>query len=140
MKGRVMGIDFGLKRLGVALTDPTQLLVRGWGTLHHGPEEALPHLQKIAEEERVVEVVVGLPTRSSGIPGTLEPQIKAWANKLQNLLQLPLHFQEEGYSSQMAGAHLRQSGAKAKQRKKKGEVDRIAACIILQNWLDEKEA
>lgn len=136
VKGRVMAMDWGAVRIGVALCDPTRTVVRGWGTIDQNKSDPFPILKNIVAEEKVVELVLGLPERADGSPGTHDKPIREFGDQLIQLLSLPLHFQEESFTSQRASAMMVQSGFKKKKRREKGHTDRIAACFILQDWLD----
>jgi len=131
-----MALDWGASRTGIALCDPTRTLVRGWGTLDTRDKNFLNKILEVIEFERVNELVIGLPLRTQGEPGTHEREIKNFSEALSAASHLPLHFQDEAYSSSRAQALMRETGMKSKKRRQKSQVDRIAACIILQDWLD----
>ncbi len=145
--GPVLGLDFGERRIGVAISDPERLVATGLATLdaRKHPDPFKPIGTFIAER-RVSEIVVGYPLRTDGTakPGDKTEAVDAFVAELKTRFGLPVHLEDEAYTSALASQSLR--GRKAARRPKsprdwarrKGEIDRVAACFILQDWLDSR--
>lgn len=138
---RMLGVDFGLRRLGLALSDATGLLARPWRVLPGGPSPsdsaaAVAALLAAGGEEaaEVRVVVVGLPRRLGGEETDLTSAARAFATEISGLTGLPVHLQDERLTSHEAEARLAERDRDWRSRKKK--VDAAAAAIILQDYLD----
>lgn len=131
---RILAIDYGGKRTGLAVTDPLQIIATGLATIDS--KELIPYLKKYFAAEQVELVIIGLPVNwdESDTHGT--PLVKAAIKKLEKEFpQMPLKTVDERYSSKMAKDAMLQMGMKKKDRQVKGNVDIIAATIILQEYL-----
>jgi putative Holliday junction resolvase len=134
--GRILAIDFGLKRSGIAVTDPLKIIASGLTTVPTG--EALDFLQKYCVHEDVETFVVGLPLHPDGNPAQIAPQADAFAARLQKLFpDKPVMRQDERYTSRDAKQIILQSGAKKHKRRDKQWVDKIAAALILEQYMQE---
>lgn len=131
---RLMGIDHGEVRIGVALSDPLGMFARPHVIVSAEiPAETYTALGRIAREEGVVKIVVGLPTDAEGRVGHQARRAVAWAQGLAEQVDVPIVFWDESYSSADASGIMQRSG----QRRKRGEpVDDVAAAAILQDYLD----
>ena len=131
---RLMGIDHGEVRIGVALSDPLGMFARPHVIMSVGDaEEAYVSLARIAREEEVVKIVVGLPTDAQGRVGHQAQRAVRWAEGLARQVSLPIVFWDESYSSADASRVMQRAG----QRRRRGEpVDDVAAAAILQDYLD----
>ena len=138
---RALGIDYGRKRIGLALSDPTGLLARPWKTVGRQGNPAqvaaaladeIGHLA--AQEEGLATVVIGLPRRLGGEPGEHTAEIKAMAARLRQLLTVPVVLQDERLSSREAEERL--ARRERDWRKRKALIDAMAAAVILQDYLD----
>ena len=144
----ILGLDFGERRIGVALSDPGKTLATGVTTLdcraNPGWMEALGD---IIREEAVEAIVVGYPVRTDGksMAGDKTEAVDGFIAKLEQAFKLPIHREDESFTSSMASASLKSRGrgkrktgkAMARERQRaKAEIDRVAACYILQDWLD----
>ena len=149
----ILGLDFGERRIGVALSDAGKTLATGLTTLdcraNPGWMEALGD---IIREEDVEAIVVGYPLRTDGktVAGGKTEAVDAFIAKLETAFKLPVHREDESFTSSMATASLKARGggggkkksgrAHARDRQKaKAEIDRVAACYILQDWLDRPQ-
>jgi putative Holliday junction resolvase len=134
--GRIMGIDYGLKRTGIAVTDPLKIIASALITV---PTAELPEfLKRYCAGEDVEAFVVGLPLQADGTPAQIAPQIDALVEKLGRLFPgRPVVRQDERYTSHDAKRIMLQSGMKQKQRRDKREVDKIAAALILEQYMYE---
>lgn len=131
---RIMGIDHGEVRIGVALTDPLRLFAKPHKIVPHTDEGAtLDELRRIAVTEGVGKVVVGLPTDAESRVGHQARIVLAWARNLAAVIDVPVVMWDESYSSLDAGAMAASGG----RRRRSGDpVDDLAAAAILQDYLD----
>jgi len=130
---RIAGVDFGLKRIGLALSDPGQTLASPLPTVH-SLEEALGALKG----QEVVRLVVGMPHHLHGGRGTLADQVEAFGQKLGAELGVPVLFWDERLTSLQAERSLKEQGLNRRKRAK--VVDQLAAVLILQSYLDSLAA
>ena len=132
---RMMGIDYGQARIGVALSDPMGLFARPYRVIIHTNTQAdLALLRAIAEQEQVSRIIVGLPTDSQGGIGKQAQSVIRWARKLARVVRLPVTLWDESFSSAEALA-IRQASSRGK-RSKTEPLDDVAAAAILQDYLD----
>lgn len=135
---RILAIDYGTKRTGIAVTDPLQIIASGLDTIH--TQDLFDYLTAYLAEEEVETIVVGEPSHMDGNPTHLVPHIVGFVRKLKKLFPgIEVVMQDEGFTSQMARETIRNSGAGRKKRREKGLVDKIAAAIILQEYLEENK-
>jgi putative holliday junction resolvase len=134
LEGRVLGLDLGDVRIGVAISDPERRLAVPLGTVHTGAPADLKAVAALVREHDVTTVVVGLPLRMSGEPGTRAVHAKGFADALGSVLEVAVVLQDERLSTVEADRALKDAGAGGRARR--GAVDRSAAAIILQAWLD----
>ena len=132
--GRVLGLDLGDVRIGVAISDPERRLAVPLGTVHTGAPADLKAIAALVHEHDVTAVVVGLPLRMSGEAGTRATHARGFADALGSVLDVPVLLQDERLSTVEADRALKDAGAGGRARR--GAVDRTAATIILQAWLD----
>jgi putative holliday junction resolvase len=131
---RILSIDYGGKRTGLAVTDPLQIIATGLTTIES--KELIPFLKKYIAEEQVELIIIGLPKNwdESDTHGT--PLVEAAIKKIQKEFPaIPLKTVDERYTSKMAKDAMLEMGMKKKDRRVKGNVDVIAATIILQEYL-----
>ena len=133
-----MGIDFGERRTGVALSDPTGSLASPLDTLARRPGKRPPlkALEELARTHEVVRIVVGLPLALGGEETSWCAQVREAADELGRRLETPVEYVDERFSSVRAERVVRTIGLPKRVREKKGRVDRAAAALILQSWLD----
>ncbi len=135
---RILAIDYGGKRTGLAVTDPLQIIATGLATIES--KELIPYLKKYFSAEQVELVVIGLPKNwdESDTHGT--PLVEAAIKKIKKEFpQMPLKTVDERYTSKMAKDAMLQMGMKKKDRQVRGNVDIIAATIILQEYLQSNQ-
>lgn len=130
---RVMAIDLGSARTGVAVSDELGMLAHPWKTLAGG-EAALAAVVAAAEEIKPSRVLVGLPRNMDGTSGPAAEAATAFAASLRDRLECPVELWDERLTTVAAQRALRESGRKA--RDQRGVVDQVAAQILLQSWLD----
>jgi putative holliday junction resolvase len=131
---RIMAIDYGGKRTGIAVTDPLQIIATGLTTI--SSSDLIPFLKKYIKEEQVELILVGLPKNwdESDTHGTPLAK-KAIAAIKKEFPQIPVKDVDERYTSKMAKDAMLQMGLKKKDRRDKKLVDEIAATILLQEYL-----
>ncbi|HEV3511359.1 MAG TPA: Holliday junction resolvase RuvX [Candidatus Sulfotelmatobacter sp.] len=133
----MLGLDVGLRRVGVAISDPLGITAQGLDTLQRKNKRYdLQHLNRIIREYDVKEIVVGLPLRMSGAEGVQAEKIQAFAEDLRKHFKLPVHLWDERLTSAEANRVLRQTGLSIEKRGQ--AVDRMAAILILQGWMESR--
>ena len=132
--GRVLALDLGDVRIGVAISDPDRRLAVPLGTIHTGAPADLKAVASLVRDHDVVLVVVGHPLLLSGEPGDRARHAEAFAEALRSVLAVPVALQDERLSTVEADRALREAGASARRRR--AIVDRSAATVILQAYLD----
>ncbi|MBC7888009.1 MAG: Holliday junction resolvase RuvX [Ferruginibacter sp.] len=131
---RILAIDYGGKRTGLAVTDPLQIIATGLATIDS--KELIPYLKKYFSAELVELIVIGLPKNWDETDTHGTPLVEEAIKKLQKEFPgIPLKTVDERYTSKMAKDAMLQMGMKKKDRRIKGNVDIIAATIILQEYL-----
>lgn len=134
---RVMAIDFGMRRIGVALSDPMGIMASGFETINwngQDPAYALERLSEIVKEKEVVTIVLGKPSRTDGTVSQSEEKAVAFGELLEEKTGIKPVFRDERFTTVIASQFLRQTGVSGKDKKK--VVDQVAAEIILQEFLD----
>lgn len=134
---RILGLDVGSKTIGLAVSDPLGITAQGLQTLRRqNKRRDFAELERVLREYGVVEIVVGLPLRMSGNEGTQSGKMQLFAEELRARFKLPVHLWDERLTSAEANRVLRDSEMSIKRR---GEVvDRLAAVLILQGFLDRR--
>jgi len=134
---RILGLDVGSRRIGLAVSDPLGITAQGLETLQRkNKRHDLAYLDRVIREYDVKEIVVGLPLRMSGAEGTQAEKIQAFAEDLGRRFRLPVHLWDERLTSAEANRLLRATGLSIAKRGK--AVDRMAAVLILQGWMDNR--
>ncbi len=132
--GRILSIDFGGKRTGLAVTDPLQIIATALDTVatHHLYE----FLKKYVVEEQVEKIIIGYPLNLDDTPTHATPLVDAAVKRLNKLFpQVPVEKVDERFSSRRASAAMLEMGMKKKDRRQKGNTDQIAATLLLQEYL-----
>lgn len=135
-----MGVDFGERRVGVAVSDETRMLASPLPTLHRrrGKRPPIHALAEIGREHQVGAVVFGLPLELSGEEGAWTREVREAGEALGRRLDVPVHFMDERLTSVVAERRVRGSGLPLHKREEKDRVDAEAAVLILQGWLDRR--
>ena len=132
---RVLGLDVGARRIGLAVTDPLGITAQGLETLERkNKKQDFAYLNRVLREYDVKEIVVGLPLRMSGQEGTQSEKIRIFAEELGKKFGLPVHLCDERLTSAEANRFLRDTELSIEKRAK--AVDRMAAVLILQGWME----
>lgn len=135
--GRVLGLDVGSRRIGIAVSDPLGITAQGLETLQRkNKRHDFESLSRIIREYGVTEIVVGLPLRMSGAEGTQAGKMQEFAEELRRRFQLPVHLWDERLTSAEANRLLRETDLSIEKRGK--AVDRMAAVLILQGWMENR--
>ena len=133
--GRVMGIDYGRRRVGIAVSDPLRVVTRGLGVLENAPD--LPAaIAARAEEEGVVLIVVGMPYAPDGGRGAMGEEVARFVASLRARARVPVETWDESFTSASAQRVFIDGGMKKRQRREKGRVDEMAARLLLQEFLE----
>lgn len=136
--GRILAIDFGKVRTGIAVTDELQLIASGLTTV--ATSGLMNFLKTYVAAEKVVQFVVGEPKQMNNTPSESEALIIPFLQKLAAIFPtIPIARQDERFTSKMAFQTMIDSGLKKSQRKNKALVDEISATIILQAYLNRKQ-
>ncbi len=134
---RILGLDVGERRIGVALSDAEARLATPLTTIAaRPPEQALQRIARLVQEHSIVALVVGLPLTLRGEVGPQATLVQGFARQLEEQLALPVHLFDERLSTAAADQMLRELGVKPEKRKQ--QIDQVAAAIILQDFLDQQ--
>src|SRR6516225_8654149 len=132
---RILAIDYGTRRIGLAVTDELGMTAQGLPTLHRANKRSdFDHLRRTIRQYSVGEIVVGLPLRMSGETGTQADKVEEFAEALRLRFKLPVHLFDERLTSVEANRVLDQTSMSGRRRKE--VVDQLAAVLILQAFLD----
>ncbi|MEN8139556.1 MAG: Holliday junction resolvase RuvX [Bacteroidota bacterium] len=135
--GRLLAIDFGTKRIGLAETDPLQIIASALETVEN--EKVFVFLDEYLGREQVDEIIIGEPKQKDGTPSESEREIKMFIEELEKKFpDVVIKRFDERYTSKMAFQTMIDSGIGKKARRNKGLIDKISATIILQSYLDSK--
>jgi putative Holliday junction resolvase len=130
-----MAIDFGERRIGLAVSDPLGIVARGAGVIENDAR-LFDRLHAIIAEYQVRIVVVGMPYRADGSRGTKAGKIDQFIARLHETTDIPIETLDESFTSVEAARMLREGGMRKRQRQQKGRVDEMAARLLLQGYLD----
>jgi len=131
--GRILGIDHGDVRIGIAMSDETEFLASPLTTVQNG-KGAVDAIVELIEEYRVERIVIGLPLNMDGSFGPATEKVRKFSTKLAKKTDVEIVECDERLTTVTAHHHLREAGLDGRQRK--GVVDMAAAQVILQDWLD----
>jgi putative Holliday junction resolvase len=132
---RVLALDVGNKRVGVAISDPTQFLARSLTVIQRGsPRDDFAAVSRLVEEHEVEKVVVGYPRSLDGTVGEQAEKVGRYAEGLAKALDVPVILWDERFSTVSAERLMREAGVRGRKRRER--VDAVAAAVILQNYLD----
>ncbi|MBS2211483.1 Holliday junction resolvase RuvX [Carboxylicivirga mesophila] len=135
--GRILAIDYGRKKSGVAVTDPMQIIANGLTTV--SSHELFDFIVKYMQDEEVEKIVVGYPTQTTGEVSESMKYIEPFVNRLKkNFPDLPVEWVDERFTSKIAFQAMIDGGLKKKARRNKAMIDKVSATIILQTYLEQK--
>ncbi len=134
---RVLGLDVGSKRIGIAISDPLGITAQGLETLQRKNKRLdFEKLSRLVLDHEVAEIVVGFPLRMSGAEGVQAEKMQRFAQELRERVGLPVHLWDERLTSAEANRLLRETEMSIRRR---GEVvDQMAAVLILQSWMEHR--
>lgn len=132
---RILSIDYGKKRTGLAVTDPLQIIANGLATV--STSELFDYLKKYTSQEQVERIVIGRPTQPNGQPSENLVRVEQFVNRWRKAMpEIPIEYYDERFTSVLAHQAILDSGVgKKARRENKGLVDEISATIILQDWM-----
>lgn len=137
VSGRILAIDYGSRRMGLAVSDPLGITAQGIDTLERKNKRAdFGRLERTIREYQVREIVLGNPLRMSGQEGTQSQKVAEFAQELRERFQLPVHLWDERLTSAEANRLLRENEVSTKKRTQ--AVDRMAAVLILQSFMQSR--
>ena len=135
---RILSIDYGKKRTGIAVTDPLQIVAGGLATV--STSELMNWLVAYMSREEVELIVVGEPRQNNGQPSENHPRVMQFVNSLKRRLpQIPMVLYDERFTSVLAHQAMIDGGLRKKARQDKALVDEISATIILQSYLESRK-
>lgn len=135
---RIIGIDYGTKRVGLAVTDPLQLFATALDVV--AAPEAIAYLARYAQREPVERMVVGYPKKLNNTPAQAAPAVDAFLKQLRKAFpEVPVTLADERFTSRMAFRAMIDGGVKKRARRNRATVDKISAVIILQGYLDARK-
>jgi putative Holliday junction resolvase len=134
---RVLALDVGDKRIGVAISDPSQVLARSLKVIQRGSrQEDFAAVARLVEEYEVEKVVVGYPLSLDGKAHAQAKKVERYATGLAESLTVPMLLWDERFSTVIAERLMREAGLRGKKRRK--GIDAVAAAVILQDYLDSR--
>jgi putative Holliday junction resolvase len=134
-----MGLDVGSRRIGVAISDPLGITAQGLETLQRQNKKLdFQKLSEVVKQYGVAEIVVGYPLRMSGAEGIQAEKMRLFAEDLRKRFKIPVHLWDERLTSAEANRVLRESEMSIQRRGR--AVDRMAAMLILQSWMEARDA
>ncbi|MNU78594.1 putative Holliday junction resolvase [compost metagenome] len=134
---KILAIDFGLKRTGLALSDELQMFAFGLKTIDS--KILMDELKRLVEKEKITEIVIGEPKRLDASDSHITQNVRLLREAVQkNFPGLLVNLLDERFTSKMASAAIAQSGLKKKDREQKGLIDTVSATIILQDYLQTR--
>lgn len=136
---RLLSIDYGKKRTGIAVSDPLQLIANGLTTIE--THTLLAFLEDYVRKEPVEKFIIGLPIQPNGAPSENYARVKSFAGRLAVALpHIPIEFYDERFTSVLAHKAILDSGIGKQKRRNKALVDEVSATIILQNYMESRKS
>ena len=135
---RILSIDYGKKRTGLAVSDPLQLIAGGWGTV--ATHELYAYLPQYVAREQVERIVIGEPRQPNGQPSENLARVQQFVNRWRKQRpDIPIEYYDERFTSVLAHQAMLDAGLKKKARQDKALVDEVSATIILEDYLRSKK-
>lgn len=137
---RILGVDFGTRRIGCALSDPSGTIASPLTTFSRraGKRPPWAEIERLVEENEVAEIVVGLPLDLAGDEGDWAREVREFGSRLARRTGLPVHYVDERLTSVAAERAVRSSGLPRGRREEKERVDAAAAALLLRLYLDRR--
>lgn len=134
---RILSIDYGKRRTGLAVTDPLQIIAGGLCTVD--TPQLMAYLTQYMQREEVERIVIGLPTQPNGLPSENQARVREFTGRLKKAFPgLDVVFWDERFTSVLAHQTMLESGISRKRRQDKALVDEISATIILQSYMESR--
>lgn len=134
---RILAIDYGTKRVGLAVTDPLKIIASALETVHS--KDVIDFLKTYLDVEEVEAFVVGMPVNLDGKDTNNTSHVKGFVKNLQKTFpDIPIHLHDERFTSKIALQAMIFSGYSKKDRREKGNIDKISAVIILQSYMEKE--
>lgn len=134
---RILSIDYGKKRTGIAVTDPLQLIAGGLATV--STSELFDYLRQYIQREQVERIVIGKPLQTNGEASENLNRVQQFVNRWKkNMPQIPIEYYDERFTSVLAHRAILDSGIGKKARQNKALVDEISATILLQDYMESR--
>lgn len=134
--GRIVSIDYGRRRSGVAVSDPLQIVAGGLAAVES--RLLTDFIVKYATEEDVERIVVGLPVQNDGSPSENAAMVRSFAERLRKKVCVPVEFYDERFTSVLAHKAMLAGGLRKMARRDKALVDKVSATIILQSYMESR--
>ena len=135
--GRILAIDYGSKRVGLAVTDPLQIIASALDTVHS--KDVVAYLKRYDEQEGIESFVLGMPKKLDNTDTNATPLVRQFEQLLRkNFPEKLLYLHDERFTSKMALDAMIAGGSKKKDRREKGNIDKVSAAIILQSFLESR--
>ncbi len=135
---RILAFDYGTKRVGMAVTDPLQLIATALDTVH--AKDVLDYVKNYLGREVVTAFVVGMPRQVDGTESESAQHVRGFIRSLRRVFPtIPVETIDERFTSKMASASIAQSGMAKKKRQDKALIDRVSAVLILQSYLERRD-
>jgi putative Holliday junction resolvase len=135
MPGRILGIDYGSRRVGLAVSDPLRIIAQGVGTVDNDPK-LYERIAAVIREQEVALILVGMPYAPDGGEGGKGGEVRAFIENLRRSTVVPIETWDESFSSVNARGAMIASGMKRKKRRIKGRVDEMAARLLIEEYLE----
>ena len=133
--GKLLGIDYGLKRTGLAITDDLQIIASPYETIES--KIALDYIEKLVIDQNIEAIVLGEPRYLDGSESQMTKNVHAFQAKLAKKCKVPIYLEDEAFTSQIAADTMLAAGYKKKKRRDKGNLDKISAALILQSYMEK---
>ncbi|MFN0158181.1 MAG: Holliday junction resolvase RuvX [Bacteroidota bacterium] len=137
--GRILGIDYGSKRVGISISDPMRIIAQGVGTFENDAR-LLSRIQEIIKDQNVALILVGMPYNAAGEMGPKALEVESFINALKLVVDVGIETWDESFSSVEAKRVFIQGGMKKKKRQEKRRVDEMAARLLLQEYLQSQSS
>ncbi|MBB5286696.1 putative Holliday junction resolvase [Rhabdobacter roseus] len=135
---RILALDYGAKRTGIAVTDPLQLIATALDTVR--THDLLEYLKAYTGREPVEAFVVGMPRRLDNTPTNNTPLVEGFIKRLRNSFpDIPVYTHDERFTSSMALQSMIAGGTSRRERRVKGNIDKVSATIILQSYMESRK-
>lgn len=135
--GRILAIDYGTKRVGLAVTDPLQIIASPLDTVHS--KDVIQYLKKYDLQEGIEALVLGMPKKLDGTATNATAHVQQFYKNLKKQFpEKPVYLHDERFTSKIALDAMIAGGTKKKDRREKGNIDKVSAAVILQSYLESK--